>query len=108
MYKTAVSDIINSSKSTDCVIHGACPRGLALRNPYLSAAEAGPKGISSDRGTHIMDAAVICKRADGIEKNNFICIIYISVTGPHRGKAVGVSADIKEFAHEFFKIRTAL
>ena len=33
--------------------------------------------------------------------NNSIRIVYILVTGPHRGKAVGVSADIKEFAMSF-------
>ena len=31
MYKLILSDIINISKSTNGVIHGACPRGLALR-----------------------------------------------------------------------------
>ena len=34
MYKLILSDIINSSKSTDCVIHGACPVVWLFVNPY--------------------------------------------------------------------------
>lgn len=34
MYKLVLSDIINISKSTDGVIHGACPRVWLFVNPY--------------------------------------------------------------------------